>query len=576
MIPIEMITLLDSEYKGLKPFIMQNLRQIVVLTGPNGSGKSRLLNLLADFLKNRNSCGCNTFSIKPNNGGRFTVSDFSHYDAPLQLPSKFPYFVVARTAERLRKAEFANIDKETLLYIQCIARHDKEGFKKFNDLLKEIIGEPINDNAGKLTFFGLEFKDMCLSPGQQYLLRLCVTLFCNKTITDSSDKRVLLLDEPEMHLHPGVLFKIVSKIQSTFKDTQIWIATHSISLLSIFDTADIWYMEEGRPKQMNSNSFKVLQGLLEDVDQKVNYREKLEYFIQLPNIFSLCEFAKESLKDAVSVPLKERIDGKEDPQNKLAKESINELDFNQVKKKEKIKLVDFGAGKGRFFEGLSEKETYKYDYYAYNAADETSGEDRTRCIALLSSRFGEDEVKNRYFDNIDVLREKLKGKADCVLLMNVLHEIEPSMWETVLKKEIRSLLTTDGILIIIEVEELSRGENASSCGFLVLTEEASKKLFGNDVIIKKPAENTKNKQRGIIACIVGSEQLESVCLATIKGCVELIKKEAMEKIIETRKRSHLGEDVYQKGMYHAFWLHQYANASIALDSLNKSNYENTD
>jgi len=576
MIPIETVTLLGSEYKGLKPFIMQNLRQIVVLTGPNGSGKSRLLNLLADFLKDRKSCDCDTFSIKPDNGEKFTVSDFSHYDAPLQLPSKFPYFVVARTAARLKKAEFANIDKETLLYIQCIARHYKDDFERFNILLKEIIGEPINYNAGELTFYGLKFKDMCLSPGQQYLLRLCVTLFCNETITDPSDKRVLLLDEPEMHLHPGVLFKIVSKIQITFKNTQIWIATHSISLLSIFDTTDIWYMEDGRPKQMNSNSFKVLQGLLEDAEQKTDYREKLEYFIQLPNIFSLCEFAKESLKDAVSISLKERIDGKEDPQNKLAKESINELDFGQAKKKEKIKLVDFGAGKGRFFEGLSEEETHEYDYYAYNAIDETNEEDKARCIALLSSRFREDEVQNKYFDNINVLREKLNGEADCVLLMNVLHEIEPSMWEMVLKKDIRPLLTIGGILVIIEVEELYKGENASSCGFLVLTEESSKKLFGNDVKIRKLAENSKNKQRGIIACIVGSEQLENVCLTTIIGSVELIKKEAMEKITKIRKQSHSGEDIYRKGMYHAFWLHQYANASIALDSLNRSNYGNTD
>jgi hypothetical protein len=172
------------------------------------------------------------------------------------------------------------------------------------------------------------------------------------------------------------------------------------------------------------------------------------------------------------------------------------------------------------------------------------------------------------------LHEELKGQADYVLLMNVLHEIAPLRWETVLKDEIRPLLTKDGKLFIIEVEELDRGENASSCGFLVLTENASRKLFGNDVFIKKP-ESKKNGKRRISAYIVGSEQLKNVCFANIRKCVELIKNEAMETITEIRKRSILEEDLYREGMHHAFWLHQYANASIALDSFKNSNYENT-
>jgi len=578
MVPIEKIELSSGEikypygsvYDGLKPFVMQNLRQTVVLTGPNGSGKTRLLNLLAAFLKDRDKCDCKNFSINPDDGGKYTVSDFSHYDVPLQQPSDFPYFVVAGTADRLKKAEFANIDKEALLYIQCIAWHHENEFKKFNNLLKEIIGERIDDNAGKLTFFGLEFNNMRLSPGQQYLLRLCVTLFCNQKTIDLPDKRVLLLDEPEMHLHPGVLLKIVSKILAIFAETQIWIATHSISLLSIFDTADIWYMDKGKPKQMNSNSFEVLQGLLEESDHKAGYREKLEYFIQLPNIFALCEFAKESLKDAVSLSLKARMDGDKDPQIKLAETSIKEFDFSPEKEKEKIKkikLIDFGAGKGRFFESLSKEDAEEYDYYAYNNANKTSGEDKDRCINIMSGRLGKDEAREKYFDNIKDLHDKMKGQADCVLLMNVLHEIDPTSWREVLKEEIRPLLAPGGLLIIIEVEELKRGENASSCGFLVLTEGASKILFGNNVrIIRQSSDDVK---RGTISFIIAPEQLETVCLANIIKCVEFIKNEAMEKITEIRNETDSRENLSRKGIRHAFWLHQYANVSIALDSLKK-------
>lgn len=572
MASIEKIRL-SAKYKGLESFVMDNLRNEIILTGPNGSGKTRLLKLLADYLKNKDSCECKDFLIYPDRAElEYKVSDFSHYDAPLQLPSAFPYFVVAKTAYRLKAAEFANIDKEALLYIQCIAQHNKSEFEQFNNLLEKIIGERIHDDNGKLTFFSLAFKDMNLSPGQQYLLRLCVALFCNRQDNFTPDKyrRVLLLDEPEMHLHPGVLLNVMHKIQEVFTETQIWIATHSITLLSMFDSVDIWYMNNGKPKRMGSNSYDVLQGLLTDKTQKTDYRAKLEYFIQLPDFFAICEFAKESLKEAESLSLKERIDGEPDPQNTLAKQVMNnEFDFDTPNTLNKKKLVDFGAGKGRFIEGFSNKDIDTFEYYAYNIINDLNHDDKTRCLDIMASRFGDDRVNEKYFENITELHNRLANQIDYVLLMNVLHEIDPCEWENTLKKEILPLLSDKGKLIIIEAEELTHGENASSCGFLILTEEASKKLFGS-VTINRPKDK-KDKKTKIIAYIVGPKEIGNICKENIKDAVNTIYDEAIDKIKKTREKqtANSEENPHQKGIRHAFWLHQYANASIARDSLSK-------
>ena len=569
MIPIEKIIFSPPGCRGLKPFIMDNLRKVVILTGPNGSGKTRLLNLLADYLENKNLDEYKCFSIYPDNPDNIIkVSNFSHYDAPLQLPSNFPYYVVTLTNERLEAAEFANIDKEALLYIQCIAQHDKEKFEQFNEFLVNIMDERILYDNDEFIFFDRTFENMNLSPGQNYLLRLCVTLFCNQEKDSMSEKskRILLLDEPEMHLHPGVLLKALNEIRKTFNDTQIWIATHSITLLSQFDTADIWYMERGKPKPMGSNSYSVLQGLLADGIPNTNYGEKLEYFIQLPNIFALCEFAKESLTKALSLPLKEKTDKIQDPQIKFAKQSMeNELNFNELKTKKKV--LDFGAGKGRFLEGLTKVDIEQIEYFAYNNINETTEEDKNRCKMIMSNKIGCEKANESYFEKISELQKMLKNSINCVLLMNVLHEIEPAKWETTLKHEIKPLLLDGGKLVIIEVEELNRGENASSCGFLVLTEKAAEILFCSDKIKILKLKNTK---KGIIGWIVDADQIDNICPQSIKDTIISIQDEALQKIKEIRNRSDdINEsNFFKHGIHHAFWLHQYANAAIAFNHIN--------
>jgi predicted ATPase len=173
-----------------------------------------------------------------------------------------------------------------LLYIKDISTQEKyeNDFLKFNSLLQDILkGKIVKKKTGELFLFGQPFENMKLSPGQQYLLRLCVTLHCHTTETSGDTQaKVIFIDEPEIHLHPRVLIDIIKYIRQNFQKSQIWIATHSISLLSTYETTDIWSMANGKPKRMGSNSQAVLNGLLSENTDDNDYRSKLEQFVALP------------------------------------------------------------------------------------------------------------------------------------------------------------------------------------------------------------------------------------------------------------------------------------------------------
>ncbi|WP_374759976.1 AAA family ATPase [Acidithiobacillus thiooxidans] len=53
------------------------------------------------------------------------------------------------------------------------------------------------------------------------------------------------MDEPENHLHPSAVIDLLDAIKEQNPHGQIWIATHSIPLLSHYDEGSIWYVDEG-------------------------------------------------------------------------------------------------------------------------------------------------------------------------------------------------------------------------------------------------------------------------------------------------------------------------------------------
>ena len=49
------------------------------------------------------------------------------------------------------------------------------------------------------------------------------------------DRSVLVLDEPDLHLHPGLIVRLVEMLEATGRLTSVLVATHSDRLLDALD-----------------------------------------------------------------------------------------------------------------------------------------------------------------------------------------------------------------------------------------------------------------------------------------------------------------------------------------------------
>ena len=584
---------------GFSQFHMNELGPIVVLAGENGSGKTRLMKLIERTVRaniqQKDYDGCNlTYSENLTPIARCDIEDicvlnYSHSDLPLQLPDGFPPYVIDISEENLKKTncDFDETAREALLYLMRLAKYaDDSTLNTFNnEYCFPLLGTRLTKRKhdGQPCLFNLplcDFKEKPLSPGQTYLLRLCVAL----NSTTAPENTILFLDEPESHLHPKALLELLDKLQLKFKLGQIWIATHSIEILSNFWYSSVWYMDckhknnkcktavskkkvknsensvaertiDSIAKKMGSKNELILNNILGDESK----RYLLYQFISSPDAYACNTFAVECLFNPEVV---EKANS-EDPSTALAKGKITP----------DAVVIDFGAGKGRFLTSCTEQmgmlnfEYFAYDKYGYNINDGSETESSLRCKEVLRQH-GIDE-KTHYFGS----EAEFDGLpiADRVLLINVLHEISPSQWADTFHR-IEQKLNDDGFLIVVEREELTIGEKPFDSDFFVMQRDSMAKLLSCQ--LSDFGFFRHNKSSKVIAFIIPKKLLTSINKDTIDSAIFALKEIAKSKIteIKTSQSPHNSEEVegnlqlqrflWDQGISLAFWTHQYANASL--------------
>ena len=400
---------------------------------------------------------------------------------------------------------------------------------------------------GEPSLFGLPLNRMQLSPGQQYLLRMCIALHCNKV----SDNSILLLDEPETHLHPDALLNLINELHTHFQLEQIWIATHSVALLSMFNASSIWCMIGETAKKLGSKSEPLMKSLLGEEFR----RAQLQDFIGAPVSFACNEFAYECLWEPPTEPYKSG-----DPQVTTTLEALlpcSPIQPEKASSSATVVVVDFGVGQGRFLDGVGidhPERLSQLDYYAYDKFDT----DKQICQEVMSRHKVD---KTRYFNNIDALQAKLvnKGGATHVLLINVLHEIPPEEWPGVFAA-IASLLRDDGKLILVEAEELRFGEKPYMEGFLVVQESAMKKLLKGTAV---QCDHCKPPYERVVRYQIPKERLSNVDCDSVDDAAKEIGRISLEKILHLRQQKDK-DNQWLSGVQLAFWTHQYANVQLFL------------
>lgn len=606
---------------------MDRLGQIVVLAGKNGSGKSRVLNKLSlfsnqyrdldeddlkreeDLIKahtdnyERNKANyerieklhpesiaysnkeknlgkilkdkiiaqkkldalLNSHLSKPWYGGRSSI-DFIPKVTSMSDPINYRYGELQSGTLTLSIVNLHKLSELTLPVIQSIQnryyevkREDFEGgnieiekaiieYQNLKYWIKEFLGVELKrDTNGNACLFGFKIGEAKLSDGQAILLQLCISLY---QTTKDLNNYIISIDEPENHIHPSAIIEVLKKIIEATKESQVWIATHSlpiIAYLASLPETSIYYVEDGKVSFAGSTPEKVLEGLLGDEEQI----GKLHDFIGLPAQYAINLYAYQCLFEPAVAET-----GADDPQTNQIKDVLDSL-----RKGKSLKLLDYGAGKGRLLANIVETNKdllQSLDYVAFDKFDSN----KNHCEGVIASAHG--DRPNSYYNSMTDLKAVHRGSFDIVLMCNVLHEIPPSEWLN-LMKSITDLLNENGGLLIVEDSQIPIGEKAHQHGFIVFDEAQIRELFAigaaTDFLSQSHSKNSRLK-----AHLIPKKYLSNISDETRKAAIKSLNEKAKEEINKLR-----GLDpkslTFKQGREHAFWVQQFANTQLALDTM---------
>lgn len=610
-IPVE-----EADPLGLKEVNMSRLGRVVALAGKNGAGKSRILKHLENCisarlqgLNNANNWRSTIENLKANIRGATDEQLKKNYLATIEIHEKllekaFNRIEAVDENKKISAVKFIpkkvqltdprttnmgeldsrsssaktpgtdDYENRCLFYIYKLqerwwnAVHQlstvpeseraivEAQYLEFKELVRQLLGFDLSRNLdGIPTIDKKPIPDSGLSDGQSIILQLAVALHAQHNSLENS---ILILDEPENHLHPSASIDLIKKLYEISDSVQIWVATHSVPLLAYISSIDpmsIWYVNDGEVRNAGRHPEIVLSSLLGD-EERI---QQLSAFTGLPAQLAAINYATESL-----FPPKTLTAAEGDPQvsqiQRLVRATCAELP---------ISILDFGAGKGRLLEGVfsllsddAQKLKEIIDYYAFDSYDD----DKEICLGVIKTYYDND--KARYFGSREeFLTYKDKKSISVVVMCNVLHEINPSNWTELFSERsvIGHSLSEDGYILIVEDQRIPVGEKAHEYGFLVLDTSHLRTLFkvaDADISAGKFVFDDARGDGRLKAHLVSKELLYRVTEDSVEAAISELKETARDEIKKLRGQ----EPTYINGQLNGFWTQQFANASLYLAS----------
>lgn len=579
---------------GLLPAKMAPLSQLVVLAGPNGAGKSRILRLVGDLMTDENLLLVHrqAWALAAGPPGPLphrNVIEGRHrhiqFDRPFEL-NRVAEFVpkVARlkdyralterdqeSAERgvLGPAGVKELENRATAYIARIARKwfsathqalqtspsEKDEaireYERLRTLLRDLIGEDLSFNLQQHpTLFGKSIAEANLSDGQALLLQLAVALHAQGSKLEGL---VLLLDEPESHIHPAAIIQAIDRLRGLNQLGQLWIATHSVPILAAVPTESVWYVHGGTAAWAGRNPEIVLEGLLGGPEG----REKVHEFLRLPAQLATNRFAAECLLPPAVVDT-----GSDDPQA----EQVRQICTANLTDDAPLRILDYGAGVGRLLSALCDRWSgarpfaQAIDYRAF----EPYPHDLDKLRGVMGTTYGDATEAHRLAEKPDELSMLDGNSFDVVILCNVLHELPLEQWPRLFGPDgtFPRLLQPKGKLLILEDQEIPHGERAHRFGFLLLDKPHLYTLLA--CTEKDPPIQTFEARNGRLkAHVIPAELLGRTNRGEVSAALKGLRETARERIKEIRERPPDSRN----GRLHALWTQLFANADLGLESL---------
>lgn len=529
--PFKLTAVENSVLTGVKDKIIEFVPKSTVLTDPQKKNKTEILN--------QHSCIAST-----------TMENIE--DAALAYIQVEAEKYIAVTHPIIKLSQSGHSGPNIIQTIKHLKEKIIDSFRELDALIFKFLGTTITLNEKlEAMIFNMPLGKAKLSQGQSILLQLCVKIHAQGGSIGSS---IIILDEPENHLHPDVLLKIIDIITKNIGDGQLWIATHSIHVLAHFDPTEIFFVEDGDISYGGRQPEKVLKSLLGSDEE----RGRVANFLSLPEEIAFNIFSYQCLLMPQVL-----FTGKDDPQVR----QIHKILIEKGESEKKLRILDFGMGKGRLLSTLRElyqvnKESFvdRIDYYGFDKFTDYKSE----CEALLNEVYKGN--KTRYFNKKADLRHDIPEEFfDVIIMCNVLHEIPPAEWAALFADEssVFTRLNRNGTLLIIEDQLLPVGESPHSKGYIVLNSEQMRILF-NTSSDKGYGVWYDDSRKRLAAHIIPARDIANVSDETKNKAIKSLFYMAKENIEEHRMS---GEISFAAGRKHAFWVHQLANATLALGSM---------
>lgn len=376
-----------------------------------------------------------------------------------------------------------------------------------------------------------------MSPGEINLFYM--SLFW--AITSEKRKYILIMDEPELHVHPSALIKFYRKLKKLSCMEEIWIATHSPLLLQEFEFEEIILMIDGKIQSRNSRLYEnVMSEMLGEGQKTIS-----DLFRSLDE-WDFCNFLAECFENPTVISVA----------NKSDEQAVKFIEYCKSSNQGEMSILDWGGGRGRLGmcmqlieKSAPNKFKYKYEIYEPHVID-----------------FERDRKFVTYRQLSDI-----KKKYNCVVLMNVLHEIGTKLWIS-LFRQIKDCLRSDGVLIFAEAKVLSIGEQPyCENGYIVLGEKQIRILFKKNEydsqIAAFHADFGKKEKSEFI--IIPADELSNVSETNIKNALENLEEETFvtlnnmnEERVRCIRESKKPSFTYRK---YAFVAQQYINAKIVIE-----------
>lgn len=394
-------------------------------------------------------------------------------------------------------------------------------------LVREMLGAEMDyvgsKGSGKLTFDGAILDYRQLSEGQQLSLGLVAAIVAEKrrdinaTATSVLEVRgsIVIVDEPEVHLHPQATMAMISAIrQAIGPDGQLWIATHSLSLVSQLDDAQLWTMERGRvsPPGIEQNA-RAIQALIGDEEAVT----KVQRFVSSPPAFAATKLSMECILPATVAAARAN-----DPQSAIIATSLHHQEMS-------ARVLDVGAGTGRLIRAFAAPSTSTtVAIRSYCAVEpNVSYHDQLRDAAKPIS-------DHSVVTSVDGLPTKFDHFFTHCILCNVLHEVRVTQMASLIH-EIVKRMASNGEIIICEDLELPIGELPNDLGFFLFSQDELKTLLGTEDVTLVQHQEKRYSER--LLCIKVAAKSINISHKTVVDAIKNLDRRTQETIRSIRNQS---------------------------------------